>query len=264
MSRTTHSIARCYNRAPVNARDYLDRIHANVDLDSTLDPNLELLSVLHEHHLRAAPFENLDIASGVPIVLEPNKILEKIVVHRRGGFCYELNSAFAWLLRELGFDVTLLSARVAAADGSFGIPFDHMALRVDIDGTPWLADVGFGECFARPIPLVDNVAGDYHLERLGDCWLLLHGTTAKYRFTLTPRVLADFEEACHYQQTSPKSTFTQRVVTTRLAPEGRVTLTRERLVVHRGAEKTETKIENEAEWARALKEHFDIVMENAS
>lgn len=225
-----------------------------------------MLSFLHERHLRAAPFENLDIHFGVPIVLDQAKILEKIVTRGRGGFCYELNSAFAWLLRELGYDVTLLSAAVAREDGTFGIAFDHMALRVDIDGAGWLADVGFGDSFVHPIPIVENASGTYRLDRHGEEWSLVHGETPKYRFTLTPRVLADFEDACRYQQTSPESTFTQRVVTTRLTAEGRVTLTRERLILHRPSgesERTETQIHSDDEWLRALAEHFDIVLENA-
>jgi N-hydroxyarylamine O-acetyltransferase len=41
------------------------------------------------------------------------------VVRRRGGFCYELNGLFAALLRALGFQVAMLSAGVARADGTF-------------------------------------------------------------------------------------------------------------------------------------------------
>lgn len=264
MRGTTHSIARCYNRAPVDVREYLDRIDADVELEPMFDPTLETLRMLHERHLCAAPFENLDIRLGVPIVLEPNKILDKIVARRRGGFCYELNGAFAWLLSALGYDVTMLSAEVARSDGGFGIPFDHMTLRVDIGGASWLADVGFGESFSHPIPLVENSPGDYRLMKDGDHFVLMHGSKPKYRFTLAPRRLEDFEHACRYQQTSPDSTFTQRVVTTRLTPDGRVTLSQERLVLHRGGERTETKIDNDVEWRRALETHFDIVLENPS
>jgi N-hydroxyarylamine O-acetyltransferase len=251
----------------LNVQAYLDRIHADVAFGPTFDPTLEALSILHERHLRAAPFENLDIVFGVPIVLDQAAILEKVVDCRRGGFCYELNSAFAWLLSQLGYHVTMLSAQVARADGQFGHAFDHMTLRVDIGDAAWLADVGFGECFARPIPLSDTADGDYRLTKNGDTWLLVHGTTPKYRFTLTPRTLPDFVDACNYQQTSPESTFTQRVVTTRLTPSGRVTLTRERLVVsafQAGAERIETKINNDAEWFHALKNHFDIVPERVT
>ena len=127
----------------------------------------------------------------------------KIVRRRRGGFCHELNSAFAWLLRELGFDVTFLSAEVARPGGEFDLPFGHMALRVDIDGRSWLADVGFGECFIQPLRLLPDRAADqrnYRVTRHGKTWHLEKDDAAIYRFTLEPRCLADFERACHHHQ----------------------------------------------------------------
>lgn len=250
----------CYNRAPVDVRAYLDRIRVG-DMSR---PTLDALRTLHQQHLYTAPFENLDIYRGVPIVLDQDTILDKIVTRHRGGFCYELNGAFYWLLSELGYEVTMLSAEVARLDGSFGIPFDHMTLRVDIDGAPWLADVGFGDNFLHPIPLDAKADGEYRLKRdpdKDDVWILVKGDEVKYRFTLAPRALADYVSACTYQQTSEESTFTQRVVTTRATPGGRLTLTRERLIEHRGADKTETLIANDTEWRSALEEHFDIVLE---
>ena len=69
-----------------------------------LEQTLEGLAELGLAHLCAVPFENLDIAAGRALSLEPEAIYDKIVARRRGGFCYELNGLFAWLLRELGFD----------------------------------------------------------------------------------------------------------------------------------------------------------------
>lgn len=242
----------------MNVRDYLDRIQ----VDEPGEPSLENLRKLHEQHLYTAPFENLDISRGVEIVLDRDKILDKIVNRRRGGFCYELNGAFAWLLTELRYDVTLLSASVARPDGSFGIEFDHMCLRVDLDDAPWLADVGFGDNFLHPIPLDDAAEGDYRLMRAAGVWTLVHDAEPKYRFELTPRELHDYEAACRYQQTSEDSPFTQRVVTTRATPEGRLTLTPERLIQRRGSEKTESPIADDNEWRQALEEHFGIVLED--
>ena len=108
-------------------------------------PTIEGLRRLHTAHLARVPFENLDIHLGEKILLEPEALVAKIVERRRGGFCYELNGAFSTLLQALGFDVTLLAARVHNA-GVLGPPFDHMCLRVDLD-EPWLADVGFGDNF---------------------------------------------------------------------------------------------------------------------
>src|SRR5579872_5910517 len=92
---------------------YLERI----GYDGSLAPTADSLRTLHRLHLLTVPFENLDIGLGREIVLDPERFVEKIVGRRRGGFCYELNVAFAELLTALGFQVTLLSARVANAEG---------------------------------------------------------------------------------------------------------------------------------------------------
>src|SRR5215212_1339106 len=93
-------------------------------------PTAATLRDLHRAHLLAVPFENLDIHLGRPILLGQDALFDKIVRRRRGGFCYELNGLFAGLLRELGFEVTLLAAGVARADGGFGPEFDHLTLLV--------------------------------------------------------------------------------------------------------------------------------------
>src|SRR5260370_11127318 len=110
---------------------------------------LETLRSIHRAHLETVPFENLDISLARPIVLDLERFVQKIVEENRGGFCYELNGAFAALLRKMGYRVTLLSARGARKDGSAGPEFDHLALRVDLDQS-WLADVGLGNVSWSP------------------------------------------------------------------------------------------------------------------
>src|SRR5262245_34969656 len=105
---------------------YLDRINYH----GPREPTAEALRALHRAHMLAVPFENLDIRLGRPIVLGEAALYDKIVRRRRGGFCHELNGLFATLLRELGFDVTMLSARVARVAGGFGPEFDHLTLLV--------------------------------------------------------------------------------------------------------------------------------------
>src|SRR5438309_2685901 len=117
------------------------------------------LRALHDAHQVAVPFENLSIHLGEPISLEEDRLLDKLVARRRGGFCYELNGAFALLLESLGFAVDRLSARVFDGAGP-GPPFDHLTLLVrPADGSgPWLTDVGFGSHSRFPL----------HLDRRGD------------------------------------------------------------------------------------------------
>src|SRR5262249_13208100 len=132
----------------MDIKAYFDRIHYR----GPLGPTLNTLRDLHRAHLLAVPFENLSISLGQPIILNEAALFEKIVTHRRGGFCYELNGLFAALLRALGFAVTLLSARVASGEGRAVPEFDHLALQVQLD-QPWLADVGFGDGFQLPLRL---------------------------------------------------------------------------------------------------------------
>src|SRR6516162_8977502 len=115
-------------------------------------PSGQTLRDLHRQHLYTVPFENLDIALGVPIALDPDALFDKIVSRKRGGFCYELNSLFSELLKGLGFRVEMLSARVRSADGRFSREFDHMLLKVMLDES-WIADVGFGDSSLDPVPM---------------------------------------------------------------------------------------------------------------
>ena len=87
----------------------VDRYLARLGLRGPLRPSLGVLRQLHLAHLRAIPFENLSIHLGEPIVLDPQLLVAKLVERHRGGFCYELNGAFAALLAALGFRVDHLA-----------------------------------------------------------------------------------------------------------------------------------------------------------
>jgi arylamine N-acetyltransferase len=118
------------------------------------EPTADVLRQLQRAHLLAVPFENLDINPiGTPIVLSADALFHKVVVRRRGGFCYELNGLFAIALEQLGFDVTRVAGQVSRGDGKFGPEFDHLALVVRVDGATHLADVGFGDFSLEPLDL---------------------------------------------------------------------------------------------------------------
>jgi N-hydroxyarylamine O-acetyltransferase len=267
--------------SPTNRTDYLDRIHAPMkERFELLEPSLQTLHALHEAYMLAVPFENLAIHYGQPIILEEEALFDKIVRKRRGGFCYELNGLFAWLLRQLGFQVTLLSAGVARASGGFGPEFDHLTLLVhQVEGADWLADVGFGDSFLWPLRFeaeVEQTDADgrrYLLlrkeqgsgeVRTNASWIMQQCSgeqwEAQYRFTLQPRKLADFTERCHYQQASPESHFTQHRICSLTTPTGRVTPSRLRLITTVHGERQERLLESEDEYRRILAELFGIVL----
>lgn len=245
---------------------YLNRINYR----GPLAPTAETLRQLHLAHLYSVPFENLDIHLKRPIVLDEARFFKKIVVHRRGGFCYELNGLFAALLRELGFNITLLSAGVYEPEQDrFGPDYDHMVLLVQLEER-WLADVGFGDSFREPLRLDDPAhqiqnGAAYRIACDGDEWTMMErGAEGKwadgYRFSLKPRRLYDFTYACHYQQTSPDSHFTQKRICSQATPEGRITLSDTRLIITADGQRQERALADQGEYEAALKEYFGVVL----
>jgi N-hydroxyarylamine O-acetyltransferase len=249
---------------------YLQRINYR----GSVAPSGQTLRDLQVAHLFSVPFENLSIHSAEPIILDDAALFEKVVVRRRGGFCYELNGLFAALLRQLGFEVTMLSAGVANSEGVIGPDFDHMALLVvpnKESGERWLADVGFGDSFIEPLRLevgtkqkqgertykiIEDGSHLIMMQREGsDEWKI------QYRFTLQPYNYPDYAAMCRFHQTSPESHFTKARVCTLTTPQGRITLSEMRLITTvRGHERQEQLLTNDAEYALALKELFGIVL----
>lgn len=212
--------------------EYLSRIGAGQARGAA---GLPLLQHLHERHLLSIPFENLDIHWGRPISLDLELILDKLIRRRRGGFCYELNGAFHFLLCSLGFSASMHSAQVYE-NGAWGPPYDHMALLVKLEGRQWLCDVGFGD-FSRvglefrpglaqnpdggPAYRIDvGPTGHYLLQKQQQ------GGSFQpvYLFSTEERELQQFEEMCLYHQTSPRSHFTRGKICTIATAEGRKTL----------------------------------------
>jgi N-hydroxyarylamine O-acetyltransferase len=221
---------------------------------------------LHRAHLLAVPFENLSIHLGEPISLDETDLIDKIVVRRRGGFCYELNGAFACLLESLGARVRRVSARVYGEGGALGPPFDHLALVVQLpDGTgPWLADVGFGSHSLYPL-LADardgqaDPGGQFLLADLpeGDIDVLKDGQP-QYRLEVRERALDDFAVTCWWQQTSPRSLFTRSVVCSRLTTGGRISISGRRLIRTEAGQRTEEDLRDDQAVLAAYREHFGI------
>jgi N-hydroxyarylamine O-acetyltransferase len=254
------------NHKSMDVSSYLERI----SYDGAGTPTLDTLRTLHRHHMLTVPFENLDIHLGRTIVLDEGAFFDKIVRQRRGGFCYECNGLFAALLRELGYDLDLLSARVANDAGRFGPEFDHLVLMVRLDGQQWIADVGFGDSFLEPLALdgKEQSSGGmlYFIDHTPKDLLLLRQENgvwaAKYAFTVQPRLLAEFAGMCVYHQTSPNSTFPRARICSRATPQGRITLSEMRLIHTINGERTERMLESEQQYAQALVEYFGIELPN--
>jgi N-hydroxyarylamine O-acetyltransferase len=249
----------------VDVAVYLDRI----GVAKPAEPTLDALADVALAHLYSVPFENLDIADGRGLSVDVEAIYDKVVSRRRGGFCYELNGLFAWLLRELGYAVTLLAAEVPEPRDA-GPRHDraHLVLLVDLDGR-WLVDVGFGEAYRRPFALrpanehTDPRLGTYRLEEQGGRWQVREWqgdvpSRVAYRFDLTPYDLADFADACHWTETESPF-FTRHRFCSIATPGGRTTLMDDRLIVSTAGERTMRTVDTD-EIPGLLAEHFGVIL----
>jgi len=125
---------------------YFDRIHYHPTGDA-----LEDLRQIHFHHALNIPFENLDIYFfHKDISVEPEDIFQKIVVNKRGGYCFEMNGLLFAVLKQMGYDVTPVLARLYEFGGY--TPLTHRLTLIRIEGKTYIADVGFGgERFLYPL-----------------------------------------------------------------------------------------------------------------
>ena len=223
---------------------------------------------LHRAHLLTVPFENLSIHLSERISLDEGDLIDKIVTRRRGGFCYELNGAFALLLEALGGRVTRVAGRVWGANG-FGPPFDHLALLVRLaDGSgPWLADVGFGDHSVYPLLFdqraeQEDAGGRFRLEdaAFGDVDVIRDGQP-QYRIEVRERSLVDFVPTCWWAATSPASHFTRNAICSRLTEAGRVTVSGHTLIRTSGGDREEQVLPSDAAVLAAYREHFGVILD---
>ena len=246
--------------------DYLVRL----ELQGAPSVDADGLRLLQERHLLRVPFENVDVVEGIALEASLPALFDKIVRRRRGGICYELNGLFAWLLREIGFTVELLEARVPRKDGE-PIAFDHLVLRVPLEGEAWLVDVGFGTGYLRPLKLSES--GDqqqfrdrYRLvDDAEEGWRAVEarsvgrlGARQLYRFSEQPREFSDFAPGLDFHSKDPASPFTPQLVCHLAIPDGRVSLVESELRLDRGG-RVEASAIDEASLAASLRRHFGIL-----
>ncbi len=237
---------------------YLARIGYTGDVSATL----ETLRGMHRAHFYNVPFENLDIARGVRIEVDEGVNFEKIVTHRRGGFCLELTGTFARALRQIGFQLDVIGARVFS-EGKLSQPMSHMILIVHLD-EPWIADVGFGGRVVEPLRLGERdnqVFGmrQYVVENDGDHWFVTcmedGYDVMTYTFTMQPREFDEFHPVCEWLQTSPDSRFTTGDVISLATENGRTTLAHGRLITFNGEAREERDV-TPGEAATIIRDHF--------
>lgn len=214
----------------LDVEKYLNRIGYN----GPLDGSAKALFALQEAHYISVPYENFDILNGKPLSLELPDLFEKIVINRRGGYCFELNGLFGALLRELGYEVTEYFSRYLRDEPPLPMP-RHRVLVVETQGKRYFTDVGVGGVVPR-WPLLMSIGLEQQqnkeIYRLA-CDPVLGNVIQEFRhdawsnyisFTDDPAYPVDFTAANFWCQHAPESIFNKDPMAAILTPNGRVTM----------------------------------------
>lgn len=247
----------------MNKIEYLKRINYNGSL--TIDENL--LAELHKRHVYQVPFENLDVYFKRIFDLGIENVYRKIVSDKRGGFCYELNLLFNWLLTEIGFTSRIIAARIFNEDGTLGPAFDHMSVYVKTQRN-FLVDVGYGDLFITPIEIKTGVQHDgrnyFKIDELTQQEYLVSMSSdgidysRRYIFSLNAIKINDFDSICLDKQINPNSYFVKNLICTKPTDTGRLTIFNDKFIEKKDKLKTETPIQDKESLKIYLKDKFQI------
>jgi len=248
---------------PFDLPAYLTRVGLE-----TCSPDLAGLKTLQAAQISAIPFENVLPFLGRVPELDQDSLWEKLVMERKGGYCFELNSLLSEALAALGFSVRKALARVrqGAAEGGAR---SHLAFVVPLDGAEWLVDAGFGgqapagpvRISSEPQPIRDQnyrirfeeASGEHVLERLTeDGWFPLYGFD---RVEVRP---ADIEGANFLCAASPKMPFSRSLKFYRLTDEGFFSFLDGRARFVGGGETREWQIQDADELTRFLQQDLGL------
>ena len=185
------------------------------------DPSYRRLAELVSRHVAVLAFTSVGPRLGDDLPLDLEALVDRIVVRRRGGYCFEHNGLLFEVLQDLGYAPRLVLARVLLS-GNPHPPLTHRISLVALDGVPHVVDVGFGAPGPHlPVPMTGEEVGSswrrFRVDearpghwtmqaRNGDDWLSL------YRFELLEYGQSDCEVGHFYSHRSPRASFTTTLV----------------------------------------------------
>jgi len=244
---------------------YLSRIN----LDDA-NPNLDSLTELQEYHMENIPFENLDIVVGREIALDYQHLFEKVIIKKRGGYCFELNTLYAELLRAIGFSPKPVLGRVWLSNPKRMPPRNHLAHLVELGGKTYITDVGFGGLITR-IPLDINVSapvsdndGMVKVIPFADRQFMIQRETEKgwtnlYSFEDMEISKEDIEISNYYMSTHPNSHFFEHKFVGKNTTEGRIALFNNKMSIRKGIKVVDKKrVDFGKDWLKIIKNKFSL------
>ncbi|NXO79260.1 ARY2 protein, partial [Sitta europaea] len=258
-------------------------------------PDLATMSDILQHHIQAVPFENLSIHCGERIELNLEATYNKIVRKKRGGWCMENNYLLSWVLKTLGYDITLLGGNVYFPElNAYAAEINHLLLQVKLDGKSYIVDGGFGLAYQmwQPMELISGTdqpqtpgvfrfqeeSGTWYFEKVKRKQLVLNPSTSTsqnaenedcrriYLFTLQPRVIEEFRGCNAHLQTDPDSVCVTKSICSLQTSDGIRALVGWKLTEMKynykdNMDLVEIRILADEEIEKTLKEKFNITLD---
>ena len=243
---------------------FLDKYLNRIGIKEELYPDLESLKNIQKQHLINIPFENIDIFLNKKLELNIDSLFDKIVEKRRGGICYELNGLFLILLKEIGYNVKYISARIRDE----GTDLDHILLMVTIKDENYIVDVGFKDNYLYPIKIIPDVIqknykNDYKIKILNNnkyqlIKIIDDIESIVYTFTTDENVLYDFITRCEYFETTQNTYFTKNPFSAIETENGKIFITNEKLTIVKNNKIEIKQIKSKKQFSLYLKQFFNI------
>ena len=239
------------------------------------EPTIDSLRRLHRAHVERIPYDNLSIQLGRPDDVVSSA--DRVAGGGRLGYCFQQNTAFAGLLTDLGFAISRRHGHVwTEAGDQLGDVLNHLVLvasglpTADNPGGHWWVDVGLGDAFAEPLPLVRGehvddgfryeIGAGYGAQAAGRptgpaAWTFRHDPTGAFAgivATERPSDASAVEEAHARLSTSPDSPFRKVLVVQRR--DGATNLTLRGCLLHEvtAEDSTTTELTTYADWRAAV------------
>ncbi|WP_405379853.1 arylamine N-acetyltransferase [Phascolarctobacterium sp.] len=251
-------------------KQYLHKLQLN-ELQPAAD--LPTLTKLQDAHLKFIPYENFDCLNGRITSLKHYDMFQKLIIHNRGGICFELNGLYNWLLESLGFNVTSFAARYIDKLDVYQIR-RHRVMCVTIDNKRYLTDVGVNSESPRiPLELTENKIQSDSISQYKFTkdefwgWLLWQKEKGKpwkrlFGFTEEPQIDKDFITAAFWCDAHPDSPFIKNKKLSIFREDCNITIRGNYLKFYLGGRvKYRYKIHNGAELKELLWEYFGINVE---
>ena len=266
------------NYADINGRpmkklqieQYLRKLQLN-DFEPTV--NLAALTKLQDAHLKYIPYENFDCLNGKITSLKRQDMFNKVIMHNRGGICFELNGLYNWLLESLGFDVTSYSTRFIDKMETYQLR-RHRVMCVALGDKRYLTDVGVNSESPRvPLEITEGLIqsdgiSQYKFTRSEFWgWLLWQKERGKiwkrlFGFTEEPQIDKDFITASFWCDAHPDSPFIKSKKLSIFREDCNITIRGNYLKFYLGGRvKYRYKINTGAELKEILWEYFGINVE---